>query len=54
MWASLKMVNREVILHFLFIQFMMIILNILGDVSYTDVQGDVLGVAKVLAFRDAF
>ena len=42
----------EVIPHFLFIQCMIFILNILGDVSHTDMQVGVLDVAKVAALRD--
>ena len=37
MWASLKIVDMEVISHFLFICIMMSILNILGNVSYSDI-----------------
>ena len=48
------MVNMEVIPHFLLTWFMTFILNILGDVSYTDMWGGVLGVAKGVAFRGVF
>ena len=49
-----EIVNIEVIPHLLFIQFMTFLLNILGDVSYTDMQGGVVDVAKAVAFRGVF
>ena len=44
----------KVIAHFLFIWFVTFILNILGDISYTDTQEVVLGIYKAVACRGMF